>query len=99
MKKVNKQPKKREYFILEEWLPALQKLDGFSLVAIEFKKKTCGYVRQIKGQVFVEDEKYIANIKIVEKHAITVIWNHMGVCTNTKHTRMEEFDVTQSLMQ
>ena len=97
MKKGNKKPQKREYFILEEWLAALQRIDGFSLLAIEFKKKTCGYVKQIKGQVFVESEKYIANIKITEKHAITVIWNHMGVCTNTKRTRMEEFDVTQYL--
>ena len=46
MKKTNKKPQKREYFILEEWLPALQKLDGFSLLAVEFKKNTNGFVYQ-----------------------------------------------------
>ena len=68
MKQANKPTKKREYFILEEWLPALQKLDGFSLLAIEFKKNTTGFVKQVKGQVFEEYEKYIGNIKVVEKH-------------------------------
>ena len=54
--KTSKPTKKREYFILEEWLPALQKLDGFSLLAVEFKKNTNGFVKKIKGQVFEEYE-------------------------------------------
>ena len=58
MKKAIKSTKKREFFILEEWLPALQKLDGFSLLAVEFKKNTNGFVKKIKGQVFEEYEKY-----------------------------------------
>ena len=52
MKKAIKSTKKREFFILEEWLPALQKLDGFSLLAVEFKKNTNGFVKKIKGLVF-----------------------------------------------
>ena len=67
MKKAIKSTKKREFFILEEWLPALQKLDGFSLLAVEFKKNTNGFVKKIKGQVFEEYEKYIGTIKIVER--------------------------------
>ena len=99
MKKASKPTKKREYFILEEWLPALQKLDGFSLLAIEFKKNTTGFVKQVKGQVFEEYEKYIGNIKVVEKHPVTVVWRHTGACYNNRHARMEQFDVTQYLEQ
>ena len=98
MKQANKPTKKREYFILEEWLPALQKLDGFSLLAIEFKKNTQGFVKQVKGQVFEESEKFIGNIKVVEKHPVTVVWRHTGACyRNAKHVRAEQFDVTQYL--
>ena len=100
MKKTNKKPQKREYFILEEWLPALQKLDGFSLLAVEFKKNTNGFVKKIKGQVFEEYEKYIGTIKIVEKRYVSVYWTHIGTCyKNSKRVRMEEFDVTKFLEQ
>ena len=74
-------------------------LDGFSLLAIEFKKNTTGFVKQVKGQVFEEYEKYIGNIKVVEKHPITVVWRHTGACYNNRHARMEQFDVTQYLEQ
>ena len=100
MKKTNKKPQKREYFILEEWLPALQKLDGFSLLAVEFKKNTNGFVKKIKGQVFEEYEKYIGTIKIVEKRYVSVYWTHIGTCyKNSKRVRIEEFDVTKDLEQ
>ena len=98
--KTSKPTKKREYFILEEWLPALQKLDGFSLLAVEFKKNTNGFVKKIKGQVFEEYEKYIGTIKIVEKRYVSVYWTHIGTCyKNSKRVRMEEFDVTKYLEQ
>jgi len=93
-----KKEQKRDYFLLDEWLPALQHLEGFSLLAIEFKKNTCGFVKQVKGIVFEEYEKYIGNIKVVEKHPVTVIWRHTGACyRNVKHARVEKFDVTKYL--
>ena len=88
---------KNDYFTLEEWLPALQRLEGFSLLAIEFKRNTCGYVKQVKGMVFADYEKYIGNIKVVEKHPVSVVWRHTGACYNSRHTRMEQFDVTKYL--
>ena len=90
---------KREYFVLDEWLPALQRLEGFSLLAIEFKRNSCGYVKQVKGIVFQDYEKNIGGIKVVEKHPVSVIWRHTGACYNNRHARMEQFDVTQYLEQ
>ena len=100
MKKASKPTKKRDFFIFEEWLPALQKLDGFSLLAVEFKKNTNGFVKKIKGQVFEEYEKYLGTMKIVEKRHVSVYWTHTGACyKNSKHVRAEQFDVTQYLEQ
>ena len=90
---------KREYFVLDEWLPALQRLEGFSLLAIEFKRNSCGFVKQVKGIVFQDYEKNIGGIKVVEKHPVSVIWRHTGACYNNRHARMEQFDVTQYLEQ
>ena len=89
----------KDYFTLDEWLPALQKLTGFSLLAIEFKKNTSGYVKRVKGIVFEDVEKCFGNLKVVEKHPITVTWHHTGACYNNRHARMEQFDVTQYLEQ
>ena len=85
--------------MLDEWLPALQRLEGFSLLAIEFKRNSCGYVKQVKGIVFQDYEKNIGGIKVVEKHPVSVIWRHTGACYNNRHARMEQFDVTQYLEQ
>ena len=100
MKKAIKSTKKREFFILEEWLPALQKLDGFSLLAVEFKKNTNGFVKKIKGLVFEEYENYLGTMKIVNKRHVSVYWTHTGVCYRcSKHVSAEQFDVTQYLEQ
>ena len=88
---------KREYFVLDEWLPALQRLEGFSLLAIEFKRNSCGFVKQVKGIVFQDYEKNIGGIKVVEKHPVSVIWRHTGACDNNRHARMEQFDITKYL--
>lgn len=97
MKRDTKKAPKRDYFLLEEWLPALQKLEGFSLLAIEFKRNTCGFVKQVKGTVFQDSEKFIGNISVMEKHPVTVVWRHTGACYNSRHARMEQFDVTKYL--
>lgn len=89
---------KREYFVLDEWLPALQRLEGFSLLAIEFKRNSPGYVKLVRGIVFEDFEKYIGNIKVIEKHQVTVFWRHTGACYKNKaHARAEQFDVTKYL--
>ena len=88
---------KKEYYVLDEWLPALQRLEGFSLLAIEFKRNSCGFVKQVKGIVFQDYEKNIGGIKVVEKHPVSVIWRHTGACYNNRHARMEQFDITKYL--
>jgi len=100
MKKQTNVSKSSAYHTLDEWLPALQQLPGFSLLAVEFKKQTLGYVKQVKGTVTQEYDKFFGGFKIKQSVQITVIWRHTGACyKSNRRDRMEEFDVTKYLEQ
>lgn len=88
----------KDYYSLDQWLPILQSLDGFSLLGMDFKRNTQGLVKQIRGTVLEERDKFIGTMKVKEKHQITVHWRHTGFCyRGSGHERLEHFDVCKQL--
>lgn len=88
----------KEYYSLDQWLPILQALDGFSLLGMDFKRNSQGLVKQIRGTVLEDREKYIGSMKVNEKHQITVHWHHNGLCyRGSTQEQLPQFDVCKQL--
>lgn len=87
----------KDYYPLDEWLSILQSLEGFSLLGFDYKRNT-QLVKQIRGTVLEEKEKYIGTILVKEKHQITVHWRHTGLCyRGSGQERLAQFDVCKQL--
>lgn len=90
--------KMKDYYPLDEWLSVLQSLEGFSLRGIDFKPNSPNLVKQIRGTVLEEKEKYIGTMMVKEKHQINVHWRHTGFCyRGSGQERLEQFDVCNKL--
>ena len=89
----------KDYYPLDEWLSILQSLDGFSLRGFDYKPNT-QLVKQIRGTVLEQKEKYIGTILVKEEHQIAVHWRHTGLCyRGSGQDRLPLFDVCNQLQR